>query len=370
MKLGLTTAAGLVLAGVPMAQMGQLEWTNTSGYQPNLFTGHVLTQPAVDGGGPSVLYAPSEADDVAYRAAIAAAVGGTCDYFDARNDTPSVALMSGYDCVYTWANFAYANNVLFGDNLAAANDAGVDVVLGVFCTYTTGNFLSGQIMTPAYCPVVSPLGNNHFSTASYAGDGGTCIYNGISTLSCNFRDFLVTQGNGAVDGTYTDGEICGAIRPNPGGGAGDVIYNNGSGALALGCGGDYALMAGNSCTCDAGSGTFGSCTVRNGSGINPVIFSCQGVPIAGSTWNSFVEGGKGVTGTIVAISNGGPSSGSFIYGWEVLITGDIIIDVVAGSNHSIPVPPGASGAAASTQGARFTATTAQLANAIDVVVGG
>src|SRR5690606_25000324 len=74
------------------------------------------------GGRPlAVLCAPSAADDPAYRAAIAAALGAgaTVDYFVAPLGTPSVADLQAYDAVYTWANFAYADPVAFGDNLAA-----------------------------------------------------------------------------------------------------------------------------------------------------------------------------------------------------------------------------------------------------------
>ena len=78
---------------------------NTGGKGLARFTGHVLTDlSAADGVGPAVLYAPSESDDPAYRADIATAIGGTCDYFDARFGNPGSALLSAYDCVHTWAN--------------------------------------------------------------------------------------------------------------------------------------------------------------------------------------------------------------------------------------------------------------------------
>jgi len=231
-----------------------LESTNTGELKPLVHSGHVLTG-AVAEGATTILYAPSESDDPAYRAAISAAAGGaTVDYFDARVATPSVATLSQYDAVHTWANFAYADNVTFGNNLAAYNDAGGTVVLGVFCTYTSGNFLSGQIMTSQYNPVVSPAGNNHFSSAGYAGDGSTCIYTGVTSLVSTFRDFLVTQGTGVVDGTYTDAEICHAYRGTSALGQGEVVYSNGSGALALGGTGQWGAAVGNSATCSLGAG--------------------------------------------------------------------------------------------------------------------
>lgn len=245
--------AGAGLAGFGSAQgSGELQFTNLGELRPVVFEGHVLTvgTPAAPEGGLTILYAPSEADDPAYRAAISAGAGGaTVDYFDARVATPSVALMSGYDAVHTWANFAYLDPVGFGNNLAAYNDAGGNVTLGVFCTYTSGNSLGGAIMTAAYCPVDSPFGTNHFTNSTYVGNGTTCIYTGVTTLASTFRDFLVTQGSGVTDGNYADNEICHAYRGNNPAGAGQVIYSNGSGAFQLGGTGQWGLAVGQSMSC-------------------------------------------------------------------------------------------------------------------------
>ena len=193
----------------------------------------------------SILYAPSEADDATYRADIAAAAGGSAivDYFDATAGTPDAALLDSYDCVYTWANQAYSDQVLFGDRLADYVDAGGRVVLGVFTTYTSGNFLAGRIMTDGYSPVDSPTGNNHFSLESYAGDGTTQIHAGVTAYDSQFRDILELQGSGIQDGSYTgDAEIAHAYRPDFG-----VVYSNGSGASQLGGGGDWPLAIANAC---------------------------------------------------------------------------------------------------------------------------
>ncbi len=223
---------------------------NTGEVKSWTFEGHVLTVGAQEGGGGGILYAPSEADDPAYRAAISAAAGGaTVDYFDARASTPSVATMLQYDAVYSWTNFAYADSVTFGDNLAAYNDAGGTVVLGVFCTFTSGNSMSGTIMTAGYCPVVSPLGSNHFTTSTYNGGGQTCIYGGVASLSSGFRDILTVQGTGIEDGFYADGEICHAYRGGTGGSQGDVVYSNGSGAVQLTSAGPWGTAVGNAATC-------------------------------------------------------------------------------------------------------------------------
>ncbi len=196
--------------------------------------------PATLGAPFSLLYAPTENDDPAYRAAIAALTGGVVDYFDARAGTPTAAQLAAYDCVYTWANFAYANNVLMGDRLADYVDAGGNTILGMFCTYTSGFFLSGRIMTPGYSPVVSPAGSNHFALSAYAGNGTTSLHAGVLAYDCIFRDFLITQGGGIIDGTYADGEIAQAYRPD-----GRVIYTNGGGHIPLGGAGDWAQVIAN-----------------------------------------------------------------------------------------------------------------------------
>jgi hypothetical protein len=223
---------------------------NAGGDAPLPKSPNVLTPPEkLKKGGPvNILYAPSEGDDPAYRAAIAAVTGGVVDYFDAVSGTPTVAQMQAYDCVYTWANFAYANNVLMGDNMAAFVDGGGRAILGAFCTYTSGNFLSGAIMTPAYSPVVSPSGSNHFSSSNYAGDGTSCMYNQftpVTTFECTFRDILALQGGGIQDGSYLDNEIAHAFRV----GDGRVVYSNGSGASQLGCTGQWAAAIANICGC-------------------------------------------------------------------------------------------------------------------------
>ena len=228
--------------------------TNLGEAPPHVFTGHVLS--GTRGG---ILYAPSESDDAAYRAAISAAAGGvTVDYFDAITATPDLALLSNYDCVYVWTDYPFADKDAYGDVLADFVDAGGKVVLGVFCTYTSGSSLGGRIMTDTYCPVVSPSGDNHFSSSDYAGDGVTCIHAAVTGYECYYRDVLQLQGLGLQDGSYLDGEIAHAYRPDFA-----VIYSNGAGASALGCTGDWAQLVGNSCLC-TGEPLLGACCTDAG----------------------------------------------------------------------------------------------------------
>jgi len=220
------------------------EMTNKGEDRELVFSPNVLSGTRAPG---DMLYCPSEADDAGYRAAIAALTGSAVDYFDTRAATPTLAELQNYDCVYTWANFSYFDNVAMGDVLADYVDGGGTVVLGAFCTYTSGSFLSGRIMTVGYNPVVSPTGSNHFLSSNYAGDGTTAIHNGVTAYECLYRDILVLQGAGMQDGSYLDGEIATAYRPDF-----KVIYTNGSGAAALGCTGDWPELIANACAAGGG----------------------------------------------------------------------------------------------------------------------
>jgi hypothetical protein len=239
--MGLASLATVAFVGSASAVM-----TNMGVDREMISHGHVLTPPASSAVG-RILCAPSEADDAAFRAALSVAAGGAVvDYYDARVGTPSVALLLEYDCVYTWANFAYLDATGFGNNLADYVDApgGGSVVLGVFCTYTSGNELAGRIMTPGYSPVVSPFGTNWFTFAAYAGNGTTCIHTGVTAYGSTYRDVLALQGPGLVDGNYTDGEIAHAYRPDF-----RVVYSNGSSWVPLGGTGDWPLLVANACAC-------------------------------------------------------------------------------------------------------------------------
>ena len=287
---------------VSIPTTGELQHTNTGSWLPVISTGNVITPVTGDGTTGKILYAPSEADDPTYRAAISAGAGGAVvDYFDARVATPSVATMNQYDAVHTWANFAYADPVGFGNNLALYNNAGGSVVLGAFCTFTQGNSLGGQIMTAAYNPVTSPSGGNHFTTSNYKGDGVTCIYNGVTSLACQFRDILVTQGLGKIDGTYQDNEICHAYRASGPLGGGEVVYSNGSGAAALGGTGQWGTAVGNSASCSL-------------SAIN--AWTDKGSALAGVSGNPVLAGTgtmKAGTQQIIDLTNAAPNAVAILF---------------------------------------------------------
>ncbi|MDX2436193.1 MAG: hypothetical protein QNL88_03980 [Acidobacteriota bacterium] len=239
-----TCIALILVLSIMVAAQAVAQVSNTGRLLDPTTLGHnVLTEARdINGIGVSILYAPSHDDDPVLRADVADITGGTVDYFDPRTATPDSTLLSNYDCVYTWAGFPYLDNVAFGDNLADRVDVGGVVILGSFATYTSGNFLSGRIMTPGYSPVWSPTGGNHFVTSGYAGDGVTPIHDGVVAYEVSFRDVLALQGTGVQDGSYLDGEIGHAYRPDF-----KVIYSNGGGAAQLLGTGDWPLLVANAC---------------------------------------------------------------------------------------------------------------------------
>jgi len=247
----------LVMLAALLLPAGSLVYalTNTGSSASPAFDGNHISP---DLGGPRLLYAPSQGDDAGYRAAMAAQVDGTCDYFDARVATPPIALLHSYDCVMTWADYPYFNNVAFGNSLADFVDGGGRAVLGAFCAYTSGNYLSGRIMTETsrYCPVTG--GFNHFSLAMWDGsDPATCVHVRIGSYGSTFRDYL-TLISGSVYGRFTDGEIANAVNTP----YNDVVYANGAAGFPAGPVGQDAGRVANACFC-AGpgateSGTWGS----------------------------------------------------------------------------------------------------------------
>ena len=92
-------------------------------------------------------------------------------------------------------------------------------------------------------PVYTPTNTNHYSSSSYASDGTTELHYLVSSYACTYRDDLALQGAGIIDGTYLDGEIAHAYRPDY-----RVIYSNGGGESAMGGTGDWARVVANTCS--------------------------------------------------------------------------------------------------------------------------
>lgn len=310
------------------------EMTNLGELRTVEFEGHDLSLAAGAGG---ILYAPSEADDPAYRDALSIAAGGaTVDYFDARADTPTLGLLQNYECVVVWANFGFFDAVAYGDVLADFVDGGGRVILGAFTTYTQGTSLQGRIMTVGYAPVVSPTGGNAFSLSAYVGDGTSCIYDGVGLLECEFRDLVVLQGAGIADGSWADGEICHAYRPD-----GRVVFSSGAGGTPVTCTGDGAVAVANACSCIGGSAVDCVCDgvydvgdrvallVDNPDGNADLLAGARGTVICGGAgsppllvlWDEF-DGGHDGNGLCACPANGGGFSGGPVVlpgatGWYV-----------------------------------------------------
>jgi hypothetical protein len=221
--------------------------TNLGSTAPAVFQGNQISP---DAGGPRLLYAPSENDDASYRSQMATQVGGTADYFDTRVSTPSVSLLDGYDCVMTWCNYAYFDNVGFGNNLADFVDHGGHVILGAFCAYASGNFLSGRIMTdPSYCPVTG--GFNHFTQSFWDGsDASCCVHAGITSYGSTYRDYITLRSGATSCGRYQDQEIANALNA-----AQSVDYANGAGGYPLFPSGQDAARSANGCLCGGTTAT-------------------------------------------------------------------------------------------------------------------
>ena len=230
------------------------QMTNMGTEEPVIFAGHDLStseSAAVSGSCGSILYAPTNPDDPNFRTAVSLACGGaTVDYFDARAGTPSVSLLSTYDCVMTWANYGYNDNVQFGDNLADYVDAGGKVILGQWCLPTAGNYLDGRIMTPAYCPVTASIYQS--GNFSYDGDGTDCVHNGVTAYSTVRLDIVTLNAGNMSDGTFmlpTGGNtLAVAWRPDR-----RVYYSPGNMGLYIDLDGfntgDWAQLTCNMCCC-------------------------------------------------------------------------------------------------------------------------
>ncbi|HVP13234.1 MAG TPA: hypothetical protein VMV94_18825, partial [Phycisphaerae bacterium] len=150
-----------------------------------------------------LLYAPSEADNPDFRMAVSALIGAPVDYFDARYAIPTLAQMMSYAAVLTWANYAYADTIAFGDSLADYVDGGGAVILGQWCLPTAGNYLAGRIMTEAgYNPAT---GSYYDYYHMYAGNGIACMHTGVASYDAIFRDHIFVVSGAVSDGTWTDG---------------------------------------------------------------------------------------------------------------------------------------------------------------------
>jgi hypothetical protein len=105
------------------------------------------------------------------------------DYVDCTTQTPTVATMLNYGCVYTWSNYQYQNATQMGNNLADYVDGGGTVVISVF-SWASGWGLQGRIMTDAN---YAPMTHNGSGAYSYTNlgtkDDAHVFMDGVSSIS-------------------------------------------------------------------------------------------------------------------------------------------------------------------------------------------
>ena len=197
-----------------------------------------------------ILYAPSNPDDAAWRAEVAALTGGPVDYWDASASIPTLEDLADYCCVFTWGNYAYPDPVAMGDVLAAFVDQGGKVVLGQWTYHTTQtNWLEGAIMEPAYCPVTctSYMGDSYVD-----GSGTDCLFCNVHELGGDYVDQCDAIGGASFDGLLTGGKVAAAWRPDR-----KVYYLPGQTGSAY-TNGDTAQFIANTCGC-TGPEAYGAC---------------------------------------------------------------------------------------------------------------
>jgi len=81
-------------------------------------------------------------------------------------------------------------------------------------------------------------GGNKFSSSAYTGDGTGPLWAGIGSYTATYRDEVVLQGDGIANGTFEDGVIAAAYRPD-----GRVVYLGGMETLGDTGGDDAELLA-------------------------------------------------------------------------------------------------------------------------------
>ncbi|MCH9682970.1 MAG: DUF4215 domain-containing protein [Deltaproteobacteria bacterium] len=193
-----------------------------------------------------ILYGSADVDDPAHRAAIADITGGTVEHINTLDQTPSLPDLTGnYDCVFTYASNPYADGGAFGSNLANFVDFGGNVVLGVVAPLPAAGLVGSPIMEPMYSPIAPTSGVDDLAMpVSYNGDGTTVIVQDIIGFGIGqaIDETPALQGAGIADGTYSNGSIAIAYRPDF-----KVVYLNGAGSASLNPGGGWPRLTANAC---------------------------------------------------------------------------------------------------------------------------
>jgi len=131
---------------------------------------------------------------------------------------------------------------------------------------------------------------------------------------------------------------------------------------------------------DVSGGSNASTSTRNGSGINPSVFTSLNNPVLGTNWSSQLDGsGLGASGLTFVVGYTGPISDIFLGVGELLVdvTTPWAMTSIAGtsggvSTHSVTIPsdPAFVGFQVFTQGLfNNVGGSGQLTNALDLTLG-
>jgi hypothetical protein len=105
------------------------------------------------------------------------------DYVDCTTQTPTVATMLNYGCVYTWSNYQYQSSSGMGNNLADYVDGGGTVVISDF-GWTSGWGLQGRVMTDAnYAPMTHNGSGAYTYTNLGTKDDAHVFMDGVTSIS-------------------------------------------------------------------------------------------------------------------------------------------------------------------------------------------
>ena len=219
-----------------------------------------------------VLYCPAMPDNPTFRAGLSTALWDwPVDYFDARVGTPTLELLAEYAAVFTWVNYAYADNVAMGNVLADYVDTSSPcnrrsrVILGQWCLPTAGNYLSGRIMTEGYCPATA----TSYSSDSYAGNGWGCPTMWVDSFSSSYFDQTTTLPWAVSDGTTLNGYDFVSMNP-----ARSVWYSPGN-TSTMYSSGDVVELTANMVLCTAGCMYGACCNLETGECVECVeIMDC------------------------------------------------------------------------------------------------
>jgi hypothetical protein len=168
-----------------------------------------------------ILYLKSEdTDNVPFRTAISDITGGTTDYWNGIVSVPTLDQISPYECVMVHYRGDFSDPEGLGDTLADYVDNGGVLVFSDGFTgggFTDTRGVKGRIRGEGYSPI-GTVGRALECGSSYSGDGTSLIYNGITTsfqsIENNRDSDQPLQGDGIADGTFDDGHIAAAHRPD------------------------------------------------------------------------------------------------------------------------------------------------------------